>query len=128
MWRIAGVALLVAFLIQLARASYGSGLGMSSLRWRPWGSATAKLCLLIAILALPQPARAQSFPSGDLLRQLKARLTEAPRCAPSCAELLAAQVQVRGEGVHVELTASALAELAVAVPSAGDRWRIDSVT
>jgi len=127
-WRIAGVALLVAFLIQLARLSYGSGPGRFSFTWRRWGSATAMPILLIGILALPQAAHAQSFPSGNLLRQLKARLTEAPRCAPSCAEVLTAQVQVRGEVVHVDLTASALAELAVAVPSAGDRWRIDSVT
>ena len=124
LWRIAGVVLLAGFLISLARASFGT-----SLRWPHLGNrgALAALAMLAVAFTVSPPVRAQELPDRELLRELRQRLTEAPRCAPTCAEILDAQVHVSGERIQIELQASALASLAVAVPSAADRWRIDTV-
>ena len=124
-WRIAGVLLLVAFFVQLARTSWGPRLKWPDLIGR--GSVHA-LLLLGCVLAVPPPAHAQSLPDAELLNQLKARLIEPPHCAPTCAEMLGAHLHVSGERIEVELQASALAPVAIALPAAGDRWQIDSIT
>ena len=124
-WRILGVVLLVTFLVQLARASWGPRMPWPDLMGR--GSAHA-LLLLGCVLAVPPPIQAQSLPDAELRRELQARLLEPPRCAPTCAELLAAQIHVTGERIEAELQASTLTSVAIALPTAGDRWQIDSIT
>ena len=124
-WRIAGVLLLVTFLMQLARASWGPRMSWPGLIGR--GSVHA-LVLLGCALTVAPPAHAQSLPDSELLQQLHDRLIESPRCAPTCAELLDAHIHVSGERIAVEIQASALASVAVALPAAGDRWQIDSIT
>ena len=124
-WRIVGVLLLVAFLVQLARASWGPRMAWPDLIGR---GSTPALLLLGCFLAVAPPSHAQSLPDTELLRQLQARLVEPPRCTPTCAELLAAQIRVTGERIEAELQASALASVAIALPTAGNRWQIDSIT
>jgi len=124
LWRIAGVAALVWFFIRLARNSFGTRLRLSVFL-RPGGAAGA--LLLACVAAAPFGARAESTPDPALLNELRDRLTQAPQCAPTCAEIMQAQVHVSADRVQIDLKASALAPLAVAVPSAGDRWQIDSV-
>src|SRR6185437_6668471 len=46
---------------------------------------------LLAIALLPAGARAQALPDAQMLNQLRNRLTEAPKCAPQCAEVAQAQ-------------------------------------
>ena len=125
LWRIAGVLLLVTFLVQLARTSWGPRLTWPDLIGR--GSVQA-LLLLGCVLAVPPPAHAQSLPDAELLNQLQARLIEPPHCAPTCAEMLGAHIHISSERIEVELQASALTPLAIALPTAGDRWQIDSIT
>jgi len=84
--------------------------------------------LALAILAAPAPAAAQGAPSEVLLNELKQRLTAAPSCAPSCAELAEARVTVDGERLDIVMQVSALANLAVAMPHANDRWQLDEVS
>src|SRR5256885_4685279 len=60
-----------------------------------------------------RPPRSTLFPYTTLFRS--------PPCAPTCAEIMQAQVHVSADRVQIDLKASALAPLAVAVPSAGDR-------
>ena len=124
LWRIAGVLLLVTFFVQLARTSWGRRLPWPDLIGR--GSVQA-LLLLGCVLAVPPPAHAQSLPTAELLNQLQARLIEPPHCAPTCAEMLGAHIHITGERIEVELQTSALTPLAVALPTAGDRWQIDSI-
>ena len=124
-WRIAGVVLLIGFLVQLGRSSWGPRIAWPDLIGR--GSAHA-LVLLGCVLAVAPPTHAQSLPDTELLRQLQARLIEPPRCTPTCAELLAAQIHVTGERIEAELQASALTSVAIALPTASDRWQIDSIT
>jgi len=125
-WRITGVLLLVAFFIQLARSSWGPRMAWPDLIGR--GSAHALLLLGCVLAVVPHPIRAQSLPDADLLHELQTRLVEPPRCALTCAELLAAQLHVTGERIEAELQASALTSVAIALPTAGDRWQIDSIT
>ncbi|HUE48611.1 MAG TPA: hypothetical protein VMO54_05345 [Steroidobacteraceae bacterium] len=124
LWRIAGVAALAWFFIRLARNSFGTRLRLPGFL-RP-GAAMGAL-MLACVAAVPHGARAESTPDPALLNELRDRLTQAPECAPTCAEIMQAQVHVSADRVQIDLKASALAPLAVAVPSAGDRWQIDSV-
>ena len=125
LWRIAGVVLLALLFMVLARASFGARPGLAQFKW--WGSAAGAVLLALLAAGLPPAARAQPTPDSALLSELRDRLTEAPPCAPTCAEIMRAQVHLSDDRIQVELLASALAPLAVAVPSAGDRWRIDAV-
>ena len=124
LWRIAGVAMLAWFFIRLARTSFGTRLRLPGFL-RPGGAVGA--LLLACVAAAPHGVRAQSTPDPALLNELRNRLIEAPRCAPTCAEIMQAQIHLSGDRIQIELKASALTALAVAVPSAGDRWQIDSV-
>ena len=130
-WRILGVLGLGVLFAWLAMLSFGKS-------WRLPGlprSATAAGVLAPAILALvmlgtatPSAAAVGENPGDEMLRELQRRLTAAPRCAPSCAEITASRVVVEGERLEVTLQVSALANVAVAMPHASDRWQIDSVT
>lgn len=125
LWRTAGVALLALLFIALARASFGPRPALGQLLRR--GGPPAAVLLSCIFAAAPHATRAQSTPDAALLNELRDRLTEAPPCAPTCAEIMRAQVRLAGDRIHIELEASALAALAVPVPSAGDRWRIETL-
>src|SRR5205807_197935 len=94
-WRIAGVALLALLFIALARASFGPRPALGQFLAR--GSAAAALLLSCVLAAAPGAARAQSTPDAALLNELRERLTEAPPCAPTCAEIMRAQVHLAGD-------------------------------
>ena len=131
LWRVVGVLLLAAFFAWLLpgagprlqrllpprlRASFARG-------------AAPSLALLLAVgcIGAPPPAAAQ-LPDAQLLGELKARLTKPAACLPTCADVLAAQVQVDTSRLTLTLEASALARVALPVPAAPGAWLIDSVT
>jgi hypothetical protein len=129
LWRLAGVVLLGVLFVWLAALSFG-------VSWRPPGlrpagaSASASVFALIAGLLLAGHAstsQAQA-PTPELLTELKNRLSAAPPCAPSCAEIASARVVVDGERLEVTLQVSALASIGVAMPHASDRWQLDDVS
>lgn len=109
--RVAMIALLAVLLAELR----------TSLRpWRlPWpaarGSRTAA-ALLLAVTLLPPASHAQSLPSQQLLDQLKARLTEAPKCAPDCASVTQAQLQANGDALDLAMEVDAGAAVALPLP------------
>ncbi|MEO8809711.1 MAG: hypothetical protein ABI386_05655 [Rhodanobacter sp.] len=82
---------------------------------RSRGAAVATAALL-AIVLLPAGAHAQALPDPPLLNQLRSRLTEAPKCAPQCAEVAQAQLQVIGTLLDVELEAHVGATVALPLP------------
>ena len=92
--------------------------------------AAASAVLLVVAFAGVTPARAQApgNPGGELLGELKSRLTAPPRCAPRCAEITEANVTVNGERLDVVLQVSTLANIAVAMPHASDRWQLEDVS
>ncbi len=142
LWRIAGVALLVLWFIGL----FGVSRGMHGGWPLPWPGrargggpdsraavrngvvAPVVLLLTAIVLGVAAPAvRAEPTPDARLLDQLRQRLSEPPRCLPTCAELTEASVVVDGERLEVTFAVSALARVAVAMPHAGDRWQLDRV-
>lgn len=78
-------------------------------------------------LGTPTPVQAQNYPPAELLAELKARLTEAPRCAPQCGSIALAEVSARDDRLSVALEVHAQEALAVPVPfdaSAGSRTEV----
>ncbi|MFK2877374.1 hypothetical protein [Rhodanobacter hydrolyticus] len=109
--RVVMVALLGALLAKL----------LGSLR--PWHVAwpaargvDAAGALLLAIALLPSASHAQSLPSQQLLEQLRSRLTEAPKCAPDCASVAQAQLQVSGDTLDMALDVHTGATVALPLP------------
>ncbi len=63
-----------------------------------------------------------------MLGELKTRLTATPSCAPTCASITAARVAIDGDRLEVVLQVSALANVAVPMPHASDRWQLEEVS
>jgi hypothetical protein len=89
-------------------------------------SAAVLLLVLVACFSAVPTARAAATPDPALLKELQSRLLAAPRCAPDCADLLAADVSV-GARLTITLTVSALDHVGVALPGADPRWAPDVV-
>ena len=83
---------------------------------------------LLAIALLPTGARAQALPDPQLLNQLRSRLTEAPKCAPQCAEVAQAQLQISGATLDVELEAHVGATVALPLPTSEEKMPLVGVS
>ncbi len=118
--RVAMVGLLIAVLARLAMTWWLPLRG----RWRDWRAGHVAGALLLGLALLPHGAHAQAFPSQPLLDQLRNRLIEAPTCAPNCAELAQAQLQVSGNTLDLELEAHVGASVALPLPSADDTLQL----
>ena len=82
--------------------------------------------LLMLLMAAGPTAEAQavnSTPHPDLLRELQTRLLQPPTCAPRCAELVAAEVDVGPDEVSMNLIVHTLADVAVPLPGSDQGWR-----
>ena len=130
--RIAMLALLVATLAALARRL------VAAVR-RPQGAAAgaaAASWLLAMTLALPTaPLRAQettagargALPDAALLAELRARLIEAPRCAPDCARAARAEIGLNGDALQLALDIHAGERVAVPLPVVDGGATLDEV-
>ena len=118
--RVAMVGLLIAVLARLATTWWLPLRG----RWRDWRAGHVVGALLLGLALLPNGAHAQAVPSQPLLDQLRNRLTEAPKCAPDCAELAQAQLQVSGDTLELELEAHVGAPVALPLPGADDTLQL----
>ncbi len=110
------LALLLAKLVLLLAPLHG--------RWRDWRGGGVVSAALLAIALLPAGARAQNLPGQDLLNQLRDRLIEAPKCAPSCAAVAQAQLQASGDTLDVELEAHIGAAVALPLPQADEALQL----
>ena len=119
LWRLASIALSLWLLWALTRGLLPR---LPDLR-RASGLAPAAALLLAraASLGATPAARAAATPDPALLKQLQSRLLESPRCAPDCADLLAADVSV-GARLTITLTVSALDHVGLALPGADPNW------
>ena len=93
-----------------------------------WPIAVLLTSAFLASLFTATPSTARATPDSDLLDELKSRLTRTPDCAPTCADITSAQVTVRSDRLDISLQVSALTAVAIPIPSAGDRWQLDSIT
>jgi hypothetical protein len=142
LWRLIGIAALVVLFLWLARLSFGGNWRLPGMP-RIAGASTSSSAMLAPVLLMAvallgaAPARAGADESADadapspgteILTELKTRLTAAPACAPSCAGISAAKVSVDGERLEVVLQVSTLANIAVPMPHASDRWQLEEVS
>jgi hypothetical protein len=97
-------------------------------RWHDWRGRGVIGAALLALALLPAGAHAQSMPSQELLRQLRDRLTEVPKCAPECAEVAQAQLQANGDALDVELEIHVGAPIALPLPQADDALQLSDVS
>jgi len=122
------VAMLLLFAAVLAAEIAGK-------RWRlpgGLGLGTARSPVLLAGLVVAlgltasEPAKAQT-PDAEILRQLEARLLEPPDCVPRCAEIAAAAVEVRGDGISMTLTVHAADDVAIPLPGSERGWHPQAI-
>lgn len=118
--RVAMVALLALLLAQLVKTL----LLPWRARWTGWRGRHAAGAALLVLALLPHGANAQSLPSQPLLDQLRSRLTEAPKCAPACAEVAQAQLQASGDALGVELEAHVGVPVALQLPQTDDALQL----
>ncbi len=121
--RVAMVALLAALLAKLVTALWLPRRGL----WPDWRTGRMAGAALIALTLLPHGVHAQTMPGQPLLDQLRSRLTEAPKCAPNCAELAQAQLQVNGNTLDLALEAHLGAPTALPLPVADDSLQLSGV-
>jgi hypothetical protein len=134
-WRFAGILLLAALFAALLKVGRDTPGGWTNSReWlggllprRATAAAIGAALLLLAAMVPTREVQA-AVPDSEVLNELKSRLTRQPECTPACADIMAANISVRGERLEVALDVSALTTVAVPMPSAGDRWQLDSVT
>jgi hypothetical protein len=77
---------------------------------------------LLALTLVASPGAEAQTPDRELLRVLEARLLEAPDCVPRCAEIAAADVQTRGDGIAMSLTVHAAEDVAIPLPGSEQGW------
>jgi hypothetical protein len=118
--RVAMVALLAVLLARLVSILLLPLRG----RWPDWRGRNMVGTALLALALLPHGAHAQNLPSQQLLDQLRNRLTEAPKCAPTCADLAQAQLQANGDILDVELEAHIGTPVALPLPQVDDALQL----
>jgi hypothetical protein len=125
-WRVLGVALLVALFTRLIRGS-----GELKAAWRRLfsmrGAAASSVLLILACTMLCTPSHAYSTPDTELLKDLKTRWSRPPKCVPSCAEIMAARVVLTPATLEAGFDVAALSSVAVALPTAGQRFDPDAI-
>jgi len=66
--------------------------------------------------AMSSTAQAQAFPPDNLLNELRSHLIEAPKCAPTCANVAKADIAARGDEIRVVIEAHAADRIALPLP------------
>ncbi len=125
-WRVLGVALLAVLFVYLTRANLDLKAALQ--RLFSMRAVASSVILVLALTMLCTPSRAGSTPDSRVLDELKARLTRPPKCLPNCAEIMAARIVLSPASVEATLEIAALSTVAVALPSAGQRFDPDAIT
>jgi hypothetical protein len=123
-WRIAGVAAALAFAWLLLNADKLRGGTVGTRR----SAGTAAAAILLLAPQLSEAQLADSFPSPQLLNELRQRLTDPAPCHPACAELTAARVDANATRLTLELEMAAQDSVAVPIPGRAEGWSAQEVT
>jgi hypothetical protein len=91
------------------------------------GGALGAAAAMLVLFAGMGAAHADTTPDSDLLDQLKARLLEAPDCAPDCASSPRMLLDASPNSLRVRVEVLAGAQTAIALPGGADRWLPDHV-
>ncbi len=111
LWRL----LAVAALGWLVASALGQLLGSArrGARWPRW---------LVVALCLPGFAQAAEYPNQALLDEYRARLLEAPECAPNCAQLNSVVVETATDRLTLTMDLHLATDLSVPLPHA-ELWQ-----
>ncbi|HEY0802887.1 MAG TPA: hypothetical protein VGD54_18775, partial [Steroidobacteraceae bacterium] len=126
-WRVLGVALLAALFLRMMRGSpdiKAEWLRLLATR----GTAGLYLVVAFACMTICSPSRAYSTPDSELLNELKGRLSRPAKCVPTCAEIMAARLVLTPTTLEATLDVAALGSVAVALPTAGQRFDPDAIS
>ena len=124
LWRLLSVLLVAAWLVGLIKHSLSFGGGISS----RWASPAAALILApLLITGTPDThaevdASSTPYPPQHLLEELKARLSEAPKCMPQCASVSTVKVVADPQQLQIDLTLDILSPVQLPLPS-GNWWQ-----
>jgi hypothetical protein len=126
LWRIVGVALLITMFWGMTRGDAD----LRTLGRRLFSTRTLLLPLALTALSgiLVNTSRATETPDESLLEELKTRLTQPPPCVPNCAETMSAHVAIEAAKFEIDLNVAALANVAVTLPTMGQRTDPDEIS
>jgi hypothetical protein len=127
LWRILGVALLIAIFWGMTRGDTA----ISSLGRRLFTARSLIMPLALAVLisgTVVTTSRAAETPDKTLLEEMKERLSQPPPCVPNCTEIMGARVVIDAVSFYVGLDVAALANVAVALPTMGQRTDPDAIS
>ena len=96
-------------------------------RPRPSRSAAAAVTTAVTLLLFGPAARAEEQPSDERLIQLRDKLLQAPRCAPSCASAGRALLDVDPGALRLRVELQAAARVAVPLAGGGEGWRPEQI-
>jgi hypothetical protein len=119
-WRILGIVLLIAIFWGMTR-------GDSAIRTIGRRLFTARgLLVPLALVVLiggtsVTTSQAAETPDKALLEEMKERLSRPPPCVPNCAEIMGAHIEFDAASFDVNLEVAALANVAIALPTMGQR-------
>lgn len=83
-------------------------------------ASVAALALVMAT-SLPSPVQAD-LPTGEMLRELEARLLAPPRCSPQCVSMEKGQLVIKDRQVTLQLNIDVLAVAVVSLPVVRNSW------
>lgn len=104
-----------------------AGLLRSAAMRRPSAAGRSGAVLLLLGSLLAPTARAAEFPPAALLDELRQRLTELPRCAPTCASLAEVEIGATGDSIAFALEAQAAERIALPLPNPGAGAMLKSI-
>ncbi len=79
------------------------------------------LCLIL-LSYQPSEAIAESYPSKELLNQLKQRLLTAPECTPKCAQIPRMKLSIQNNNITIRLEVHTLANVSIPLPAHLRDW------
>ncbi len=133
-WLVSGLRFVEVALMLLFAAIIAAE--MAGRRWTlPGGMAlgrgtTAGLlaAVLCAPLLLASPSVGAQTPDPALLEELERRLLEPPDCVPRCAEIAAADIEIRANSIGMGLRVHAIEDVAIPLPGSLRGWRPTAVS
>ena len=90
------------------------------------GKAAGAVMIILA-LGIPQTARADGFPTPELLRELQARLLEPARCLPGCAEVNRMSLEADPGVLRLRMELHVLEDTAVPLPGVTSQWLPETI-
>lgn len=125
--KVLGVLILLVLAARLALLSGNlQGLWQTVRQPGRWWSTGLLLVAVPWVLAVPQPARAETpmpvTPEPELLQTLQERLLRAPDCVPDCAQIEQMNLTLGNDGLAVRLRVHAATQVAVPLPVSQSTW------